>query len=213
MGNFNGRSIVRATIIALSLLGASSAFACEGKTVIFEDKFEDDLGGWDVDKAITFEKSGMNMKVPNDATSYRELNNAFFIKDADICLEAPWPTTPPDANPGVGIVFWAADYANLFLYQAQINGNVGLYRYVNKNWVTVSSQDAPTLKKNSGDSNLLRITLKGNLVSMYVNGTKLKDIRAQAPTTDARFGVYAQRSKAGSDQIYVFKSIKVTTID
>jgi hypothetical protein len=88
---------------------------------------------------------------------------------------------------------------------------VAVTAHAGRHWACAPG--SPTLKKNPGDSNLLRVTLKGNLVSMYVNGTKLKDIRAQAPTTDARFGVYAQRSKAGSEQIYVFKSIKVTTID
>jgi hypothetical protein len=32
--------------IALSMFAVSDAFACEGKTVIFEDKFADDKGGW-----------------------------------------------------------------------------------------------------------------------------------------------------------------------
>lgn len=209
----NRKVLLLAAVGVFSLLAANAAIACQGKTVIFEDKFEDDSGGWDPDKVVTFENSAMNIRVGKDSIQAPELNNAFTLRDADICVEAVFPTTATDNNPKVGIEFWAPDYANAYLFQVGYDGTAAIYRLVNNKWAAIHSQEMNGVKKTPGASNLLRVTLKGNVVSMYVNGVKYRDQRAQAPTTDTRFGVRVERSKVGDEQMFMFKNFKVTSVD
>jgi hypothetical protein len=209
------KTLLSVVVTAMSLAVANVAIACQGKTVIFEDKFNDDSGGWEVDKLISFENSAMNARLPAETVFWPELNVAFTVRDADICVEVVNPTVTDD-NPGSGIVFWGQDNSNFYLFMVQAGGTAGIYRYTNKVFATVNSQPMAEVKTAPGASNILRVTIKGNLISMYVNGVKYRDQRAQAPTSDTRFGVYAQRIKADKPleaKTFTFKNYKVTSAD
>ena len=213
MGSLNMRHRLAAAIVGLSLAMADPALACGGRTVIFEDNFQDASGGWEVDPNMSFGKSGMGYKWTSEYTSGVSLNNAFVIKDADICLEAAWPAGVTDEVFGFGIMFWAVDYQNHFLYLLDQGGFAALHRRIANQWGKIVQENTPAIKKDPGATNLMRITLKGGMTSMYVNGTKFKDQRVQAPTSDMRFGVRAQRVKTGTERTFHFNSIKVTTVD
>jgi hypothetical protein len=182
--------------------------------VIFEDKFEDDGGGWDADKNMEFKKSSMTVKIAGDDASFRELNSVFVIKDGDLCVEATFPTNAPDTSPAVGLLFWATDYNNMYLFQTTVNGGISLARLVNKQWGTIVLVDqVPSVKTGPGATNTLRVVLKGNLLSAYINDVKFRDQRAQPPANDSRFGIYAERATPGPEQISIFKNYKVTGTD
>jgi hypothetical protein len=208
---FSRKRLLTTAIGLFSLLAANAAIACQGKTVLFEDKFEDDSGGWDPDKSVTFENSAMIIRVAKDDQARQERNAAFALRDADICVEAAFPTTETDNV--VGLVFWAPDYMNHYLFQIASAGTAALYRKVNGKWTAIHSQDMDAVKKTPGVSNLLRVTLKGNLISMYVNGVKYRDQRAQSPTTETFFGVFGGREKTGDERKFTFKNFKATSAD
>jgi hypothetical protein len=208
------KTLLTTAIGLFSLLAANAAIACQGKTVLFEDKFADDTGGWDprpTVSTVTFENSAMNIRMAKDRDSYQLQNVAFAFRDADICVEAVFPTTETDNV--VGLEIWAPDYMNLYLFRVAQNGTAGIYRLINDKWTVIHTQEMNAVKKTLGASNLLRVTLKGNLISMYVNGVKYRDQRAQAPTTETRFGVYADRNNTADEQVFTFKNFKVTSAD
>src|SRR6202022_2741527 len=109
------KTLLSVVVTAMSLAVANVAIACQGKTVIFEDKFNDDSGGWELDKLISFENSAMNARLPAD-------NVAFPVRDADICVEVVNPTATADDDPSSGIVFWAQDYSNYYLFLVRARG-------------------------------------------------------------------------------------------
>jgi hypothetical protein len=211
------KTLLSVVVTAMSLAVANVAIACQGKTVIFEDKFNDDSGGWELDKLISFENSAMNARLPAEHVAWPQLNVAFTVRDADICVEVVNPTATADDDPSSGIVFWAQDYSNYYLFLVRARGTVGIYRYTNKVFATVNSQPMAEVKTAPGASNILRVTIKGNLISMYVNGVKYRDQRAQAPTSDTRFGVYAERHTKADQPLeaktFTFKNYKVTSAD
>jgi hypothetical protein len=213
MSTFSWKRVIAALLGAVWLTSVNAALACEGRTVIFEDKFEDDSGGWEANRDMSFGKAGLRQKFTSDDVSSLILNSAFTIKDADICLEAIWPAAATDDSFGFGIMFWASDYSSYFLYQVEQDGILSLHRRISNQWARITGEEVPAVKKNADEANLLRITLRGNLASMYVNGVKYKDQRAQAPTAESRFGIRVGRSKTGTERTFLFKRIKVTTVN
>ncbi len=204
--------LITAAVGLCAILSAGATFACEGKTVIFEDNFKDDSGGWDRDQALRFRNNSMTIQFPSDVTSFRNLNLLFLVRDADICVETAFPAAT-DNNPMAGIIFWAPDYKSFYLFSVAADGTAGIHRFAQNKFLTVHSQVMAEVKKGPGAVNLLRVTLKGNLVAMYVNGAKYRDQHAPQPAGDVMFGTYAQVDKWKEGQIFLFKHLKVTSID
>ena len=82
------------TILGLAIVGlcisGGQAQACDGSNIIFEDKFEDDAGGWSIKETIEVRDGAFVFKLPPDDLQ-SNLNVTFTVKDADICAEAVWP--------------------------------------------------------------------------------------------------------------------------
>lgn len=179
------RSRVCAAAAVTICLLANAAWGCEGKTVIFEDDFQDDLGGWPGDStSMKFDKGTMVLQPPVNFKTTMRLNAAFT----------------------------ATDLANLYLAHLSLKGTAGLTRRFNQKWATIWEQDVPKAKQGPGASNIIRVVAKGNLVSVYINGEKVRDTRAQPPG-EARFGTYAERNTAVEGQNFMFKKFKVTKPD
>jgi len=201
--------VCSAAIVTLCLL-AGAAWGCEGTTLIFEDDFQDDLGGWDKEPAMKIEHGAMVLRPPGDRVSLSELNTAFLATDVDACTEVVLPTEPPDSGLAAGIVFWAVDYGNYYLAVVTVNGRAALYRRSNQKWFKVWEEEPSQVRSGLGASNLLRVVAKGNRVSVYVNGAKVKDTRVQVPPGETRFGTYVERNKAVEGHAFSFRNFKVT---
>ena len=197
-----------AVLMATLMIGA--AWGCEGKTLIFEDKFQDDLGGWDKEPAMKIEDGSMVLRPTGSNGSLSELNTAFLATDVDVCAEVVLPREFPETGPTAGLLFWAVDYSNMYLSVVSLKGQAFLYRRSNQKWFKIWDQEAPRAKQGPGASNLLRVVAKGNLVTVFVNGEKVREVRVQAPSGETRFGTYVERDKPVEGQTFAFKNFKVT---
>jgi hypothetical protein len=122
--------------LQLALLGP--AFPCEGQkgAVIFEDNFQDDSGGWDLDSKIHVKASELIMSVGKDFASGQAQNLTFNATDGDYCVEFVLPPAPKPAYiPQIGLEFWALSYNDQFLAYVQSTG-VFLARKQGGNWTT-----------------------------------------------------------------------------
>jgi hypothetical protein len=196
-------------LIAWTSVGA--AFGCEGKQVIFEDQFTDNSGGWTLVPPFARVEHGALIIDPPPQKMQKTLNVTFGVRDADICAEVVLPQN--DSKVGAGLAFWSKDAQNLFGLQIKGDGGVGIWRLEDGKWLAIRG-DTPDIavKKNPGATNTLRATVKGGLVSLYVNGAKIQDIRAQAPQRDWYFGLYGMNSTDGPVSI-TFKKVKVTSAE
>jgi hypothetical protein len=98
-----------------AMLGAA-AQACDGQTgsVIFEDNFADDSGGWDLSPP------GTQVKPPNFVFTMNKNTNGwatdiltFNAGVGDYCADFVLPKAPAaDNNAGFGLMLWGADYSN-----------------------------------------------------------------------------------------------------
>lgn len=208
------KALIAASYLAGLLLIGGNALACEGSTVILEDQFADDSGGWDPSDSMKFGAPALAIDIGAEYTNFKELNSVFSLGDADICADIAFPQQIAN-SPAVGLIFWAVDYSNFYLFQVGQAGTAWLWRLKDANWNKISQADIAAIKKDAGAVNTLRVTLKGGTVTAYVNGEKVRTQKAQAPSGDSQFGFYVQVDDPVAEEagrVFSVTSYKVTDV-
>lgn len=204
-------------VFALQFLSLTSAYACEGQSglVIFQDKFADDSGGWDLRPPLaTIKPPALEFALTKKVTSVAVQNLTFHATIADSCLESSLPKPfAGDILSGIGLEFWATDYNNSMLLQLRGNGSLELYKRTRGKWERIYSvPNAPGFKSEPGAVNAIRINTHHGKLTAYLNGTQVKVVRAQVPRGKMRFGIYSLSHRAApSLPAMRVTSFKVTT--
>ena len=187
-----------------------AAAACEGAEIVFEDKFADDAGGWPLRDTIEVKDGSFVFKLPPDDMQ-SNLNVTFTVKDADICSETVWPDGD-QAMLGAGLLFWGEDNRTYFQFGILNNGKFWIARKQGGKWLgTIAANvDSTAINQAPGSSNTLRVKTNGNTVTFFINGTKVRDLRGQAPKGDWRFGLSGDNFDKEKEAKVVFKTVKVT---
>lgn len=210
---------MRRTVWVLAIAGllasAGEAFACEGEKVLFEDRFENDGGGWSHKNTVSVGDGALTFTLPADDMQ-SNLNVMFSVDDADLCAEAVWPHGEPhDGTPqtlGAGLLFWGEDNRSYYQFGILNNGRYWIARKKDGAWVgTIAANiDSPAINTAPGASNTLRIDAKGNRLSFYINGTRVRVLRGQAPDGSWRFGVSGDNFDKTDKATVLFTEVKVT---
>jgi hypothetical protein len=199
--------------VAAALLCCAGFFepasACEGTEVVFEDKFADDSGGWAINQDVEVKDGSFTFKLPPDAMQ-SDLNVTYTVNDADICSETVWPDGGSTIL-GAGLLFWGEDNRNYLQFGILNNGKFWIARRQDGKWYTiVENVDSSAIKVKPGESNTLRVKSSGGVATFFINGTKVRDLRGQAPKSGWRFGLSGDNFDKAKDAHVVFKSVKVT---
>ena len=185
------------------------ALACEGTEIVFEDNFADDAGGWTINRDVEVKDGTFVFKLAPDAMQ-SDLNVTFTVKDADVCSEAVWPEDDPTTL-GAGLLFWGEDNKSYFQFGVLNNGKYWIARRQDGKWHTiVENVDSSAINTSPGGTNKLRVKASGNAASFFINGTKLRDLRGQAPKGGWRFGLSGDNFDKLKDARVTFKNVKVT---
>jgi hypothetical protein len=168
------------------------SFACPDKGSIFQDSFTDQSGGWENDPGMKFGSTGLQVAVAPGKVSDAELNATFYATDGDFCTDAVFPKVVPNTA-FVGLIFWATDYNNYYMFQITTAGRAQFYRRLNGNWISIFDAANPAIKTAAAAANEIRVVAKNNMSTFYVNGQKITNMRGQPPQSpNARFGYYVQ---------------------
>ena len=183
--------------------------ACEGTQVVFEDKFNDDAGGWAINQDVEVKDGSFTFRLPPDAMQ-SDLNVTYTVDDADICSETVWPDGGSTIL-GAGLLFWGEDNRNYLQFGILNNGKFWIARRQDGKWYTiVENVDSSAIKVKPGESNILRVKTSGGVATFFINGTKVRDLRGQAPKGGWRFGLSGDNFDKAKDARVVFRSVKVT---
>jgi hypothetical protein len=197
---------------AALLIAATFAWpapACEGTQVVFEDKFTDDAGGWAINQDVEIKDGSFTFRLPPDAMQ-SDLNVTYTVDDADICSETVWPDGGSTIL-GAGLLFWGEDNRNYLQFGVLNNGKFWIARRQDGKWYTiVENVDSGAIKVKPGESNMLRVKTSGGVATFFINGTKVRDLRGQAPKGGWRFGLSGDNFDKAKDARVVFRSVKVT---
>src|SRR5262249_15485936 len=217
------------SLLLLALMQtAADAATCDGQkgTVIFEDDFTDDSGGWTHDASAGrdagFGKSGLTLHIQDPTANWALWNIIFSASEGDFCVEAVMPKA---AAAGVaarsGLLFLANDFNSFYLLMIgsdvpnpsnQQRGAIGLWRKDAGTWGWLGNWSDPKFKLEPGSVVALRAVVKANMIVASVNGIEVKKLRIPLPLANRKFGAYVETDKAvpAPGVTFQFKRYKVT---
>lgn len=208
------RFVSTCALAALLLAPGAATAACSasGSSVLVDD-FQDDLGGWDLsDGSLSF-GSGGTVTIRKGRRSNVLLNQNFGTKEGHICVTI---AVPPTAEEGVvqGLVFWARSYRDYYMVLGSLKKKVTIYKYTEGTYLSLYEIDAPALNTAPDATNDFAVTLKGNLVTVSLNGTEIRKFRAQPPEAGlSRFGFYVEAPKVVTEEEGVRMTIKQVVLN
>jgi hypothetical protein len=210
------RRTVFAVAVASLLASAGQGLACEGAEVIFEDTFQDNGGGWSQKKAVSIGDGALTFTLPADDMQ-SNLNVMFSVEDADVCVDAVWPHGVENGDNdgrilGAGLLFWGENNRTYYQFGILSNGRYWIARKQDGAWVgTIAANiDSPAIKTAPGAANTLRVDAKRNQLAFFINGTKVRELRGQAPKGSWRFGVSGDNFDKSDEATVLFTNMKVT---
>lgn len=205
------KAVLRFAIASLFVASHGQAMACDGDKIIFEDKFDDDAGGWSIKDTIEVKDGAFVFKLPPDDMQ-SNLNVTFTLTDADICAEAVWPQGGDQPVLGAGLLFWGVDNRTYYQFGILNTGRFWIARKQAGAWLgTIATNiSSPAIKTSPGAANTLRVDAKGNSLTFYINGTKVRELRGQAPDGGWRFGISGDNFDTEKDATVLFTNMKVT---
>jgi len=182
-------------MISIFCSGAALAASCNDQrgTVIFEDNFADDSGGWGwiTDPNLKFGGGTWSLHLDPKYTNWGNLNTTFNAQEADYCMEVVVPKSVAPGNAvSLGLAFWANDTDNFYVASIDSSGHATLYRKAAAKWQNIFDLASPGVKFEPGSIAAVRVQAIGNVIVFSVNGVELKRVRAQIPSGPLRFGIY-----------------------
>jgi hypothetical protein len=206
-------------VAALQFLALTCAWACSGQVgaVIFQDTFTDDSGGWDQGPPQSVIKPPafvFTLDAQNGGTAAQDLT--FAATDGDYCMDVVLPPSlAADNQFYAGIEFWAANYNDTMNAEVSSAGSVSISKKTAGKWTVVTTvNNVPAFKSGANAVNSLRVTALAGVISVYLNGTQVKLLRAQEPTNSSlRFGIIVEMDKdvaSGTAPPVLVKSYSVT---
>ena len=180
--------------------------------VIFEDTFADDAGGWLFDGIfLIFKAPGADVEVKQNS-AIAILNQTFNASGGDYCVEIAFPVDQAVKGFSADLKLLNSDRANYFSASLYNDGTVAFYRHVASGFTTLWSVDQKAnAKLGPGEFNSIEAIVKGNLISVVLNGKAVKAVRAQIPAGDLQFGFQVGSGVDAKDpSAFALKSFKVT---
>ncbi len=202
-----GLSTVCASSLAFLAL-ATSALACQGQNVLYEDDFSFADPAWGNSPQMRIDQGVLTLTpVPNGANSIQN-QSGFFEGNLDVCVDVVQKVIDP-ANSWAALIFGGADVNNYYMAQVMGDGYMNVARLQKGRWLyPVPWTQTQGVVKPGNEVNQIRIVTVGNQVTGFVNGQQVWQFRAQLPKDGSLLGVYAT-SLPGKES-FDFDNFKVT---
>jgi len=196
----------------LYLAGAERSFACQGDTVLLNEDFSFADASWG-DQSNSFAiKDGSAIIKADRQRGYKALDNSFLFEDADICLTVTALEIAKPVESAAGLVFWAQDYKNAYVLLLATNGYFKIGRLANGAWVNppLDWTQSDAIVQGINKPNTLRLTIKGQSLTVEINGKPGAKLQAQSPGAPSLIGLYGESSERLD--VWQFNNLKVTSV-
>jgi hypothetical protein len=202
------------SVLVMIAFASGPALACKGREVLFEDKFQEEDSAWDIAESegatVTIGGGKLEIKA-NKEWSRMVLYGGGTFREGDICVDYIMPQTKDPAV--AGMLFWGANYGSLYAFFVNTVGEAKiLRRQIAKDKVDTSTiadwTAAPAVKKNPGATNQLRVVLKGNSASTFINDRPFKNFKGVG-SYGAQIGLFGWSEKSQPTP-WQFTSVVVT---
>lgn len=204
--------------VAATALGATAARSADcgpavGK-VLVDDTFDTNLNGWDEDKAAVFGKPHLTLSLTGADTDWNYVSSSFDAQNADYCLELKVPSSlTADNVTDAGLVFDFVDDDNKFQMLAYSDGTVLLERESGGKYSSLYEAEKLTPPLVPGATVVLRAMVKDGVITAFVDGVQVKQVRAKMSGAPHGFGVFAERHAAVPNATPItFDRLRVTDV-
>lgn len=180
---------------ALQAVLGTAALACDGQSgaMIFQDKFADDTGGWDLSASeVKIVPPAMEVTLNKMATLVAVQNLTFNAGDGDYCMQVNYPPRIDKNEQLAGITFWGTDYNNYFLFVVGDSGGTAFYKRVAGAWNQIFGGVKIDGFTATASVHTILVRAKAGTLTFSVDGKKVKMIRAQMPAGPLKFGPMAE---------------------
>ena len=179
--------------------------ACPDGKVLFADGFASHDPTWGPKDARLKIGKGEAVLSPVPGTRTFRWNRVFVFDDIDACatVRLAKPTTDSTTS-YAGLMFWVEDNRNYYQAVLAANGYFTVARVTDGvveakrpvDWVKLANA-----KTGAKESNTLRVTTKGDHVTIAVNGQEVANFTGKSPQTPSYIGMLAASapSKRGDD--------------
>jgi hypothetical protein len=199
-------------VAALIVSTADQGFACQGDKVLLAEDFSAADASWGAQNNNFVIKDGAATIKADSQRGYKALDNAFLFDDADICVTVTaLDIGKPEATAG-GLVFWAQDYRNAYFLLLATNGYYKIGRLIDGAWVNAPLDwtQSDAIAQGVNKPNTLRLTIKGQVLAVEINGKPGATLRAQSPGAATLIGLYAE--SADKVDTWKFNALKLTNV-
>jgi len=186
--------------------GSAVAGGCNGT-----EFFSDDFSQTTPDQTLTPEGTKLKFKAlagKFDFFTYRRVLSG----DADICVTAQVPHVFKSAGDTfAGVIFGGNEGGDFEAFLINPNGNSSMLRWVNKNLdLPIAWHKADSLNPAPGAKNKLRVSVRGNTATFYVNDMQFATFNGPLPNGAGKLGVIV-KSEPGRRDAWKFADFKATS--
>jgi hypothetical protein len=191
-------------VLVTAFFTIQSGYAQE---VLFEDNFKTLDPAWGDGFVI---KDGKAVLAPDLNGAKAWLNQANVFQDMTLSLQLRAASGDQDDNCVGGAIIWAIDRQNHYVINLSTSGKISVARLVNNHALhPIPQRDCPEVKKGVGQSNLLKIVVKGNQATINMNGKDVLTFKGQPPEAGGAIGLRAE-SADKTKAVWEFSDLKVT---
>lgn len=136
---------------------------------------------------------------------------ALVFKDISVCAELKAPASFTDAGDTAGgVIFWGTDFDNYYSVNIYADGSYAIDRRVAGQVVKVAPKIVhAAIKKGQSAENRVKVTIAGNLGTLFINDVKVQDFRGQPPASGSSVGLFGE-SEAKERAEWSYSGIVVT---
>jgi len=136
---------------------------------------------------ITFLKVPMARAMEYQGTQYG---------DGSVCLTVTPLASDKAEDQTAGIIFWASDLNNFYVFQVQVNGSFCVSQLsLNGTWTfAVPWQTSAATKQGVGVANTLRVQTAGITATLFINDQQVGTFTGTPPGGTSQVGFYAGSS-------------------
>ena len=197
---------IAAAVLALTI-AASPALACKGEE-IYADDFSSSDGPWATAPWFSIAGGAAEFKMPPGQDGFIPYLGGNF-KEFDVCIDIANPAVKnADAQPLAGIAFWFNDFQNMAAVLVTPAGVMfSIRNSKGRSLLASPPRKINALKVGNDAVNTLRVTVKGQNVTLYANDQRVGAFRGTPE--DGVVGLIAESEK---DQVtaWKFSNFKIT---
>jgi hypothetical protein len=122
-----------------------------------------------------------------------------LYEDVSICVDATVVQTDNEGGSSAAILFWFADWDNLYLFEVYPTGGFDVERLSKGKWLLpVPYTETLAIKKGAGQVNQIELQLKGKQGTMFINGTQVGQFKGVPPKDGSKLGLAAVSPAEGT---------------